>query len=177
MTWQRHKLDHWQSSKYLAQRCKGAQTQSNLSGFASARHYVTFRFRRGWENITGERGQGLLETALVMPLMILIMVGILDLGRVVFIYTMLGAAAQEGARAGTVTENFTSIEGAVRARIHAVDQGEVFISIDRTEEYAEVEITYTFTPITPMVTALLDGGGIPMRQGARMRLLGVIMDP
>ncbi len=124
-----------------------------------------------------ERGQSLVEMALTAPLLILFLVGILDLGRVVYTYTMLSAAAQQGARAGAVSENYAAIEGAVRSKLLGVDANSVTISIDRTEEYADVELLYNFIPVTPLVADLIGGGSIPLRQGARMRVLGAIYNP
>ena len=47
-----------------------------------------------------ERGQSLVEFALVIPIVILIMVGLFDLGRVVFINNSLSDGARDGARHG-----------------------------------------------------------------------------
>jgi Flp pilus assembly protein TadG len=46
------------------------------------------------------RGQSLVEFAITLPILLLIMVGILDLGRVYFAYISLTNAAREGARYG-----------------------------------------------------------------------------
>ena len=45
-----------------------------------------------------ERGQSLVEFALVIPIVILIMAGLFDLGRVVFINNSLSDGARDGAR-------------------------------------------------------------------------------
>jgi Flp pilus assembly protein TadG len=47
-----------------------------------------------------QRGQSLVELALTLPLLILIMAGVLDLGRVFFAYITITNAAREGARYG-----------------------------------------------------------------------------
>jgi len=49
-----------------------------------------------------ERGQGLLEFALILGLLLLIIMGIIDFGRVLFIYTSIFNAAREGTRHGAV---------------------------------------------------------------------------
>src|ERR1051326_8769318 len=46
----------------------------------------------------GTRGQGLLELAMMLPLLLLILIGIIDLGRVFFAYTAISNAAYEAAR-------------------------------------------------------------------------------
>jgi Flp pilus assembly protein TadG len=124
-----------------------------------------------------ETGQSLVEFAMVAPFLILIILVILDLGRLVFINTMLSAAAQEGARAGTVSTNFTLIQSAVKDKLNGVDEGGVEIAIERTEQFTEVEIVYTFRPITPVISSLLGDEGITLRRAARMQQLGVFFDP
>ncbi|MBX3001656.1 MAG: pilus assembly protein [Caldilineaceae bacterium] len=127
--------------------------------------------------ILSESGQSLVEFALVAPFLLLITLGILDLGRLFFINTMLTAAAQEGARAGAVSTSFTQIQNTVQDRLSGVDRGSVQISIDRTEEYTEVEIAYTFQPVTPLIGTVIGEEGIILRRAARIQLLGVFIDP
>lgn len=49
-----------------------------------------------------EAGQNLIETAIVMPLLLLLLAGALDLGRAFNAYIVLTNAAREGARYGTL---------------------------------------------------------------------------
>ena len=51
--------------------------------------------------LRSERGQGLVELALVLPLLILLLAGTVDLGRAFFSYIEITNAAREGARAGS----------------------------------------------------------------------------
>jgi hypothetical protein len=46
----------------------------------------------------GQRSQALIEFALVSPVLLLLLFGIIDVGRAVFYYDTLGHAAREGAR-------------------------------------------------------------------------------
>ena len=57
------------------------------------------------------RGQALVEFALVFPVLILILLGIFEVGRAVFAYNTIGNAAREGARVAAVNQ----IEGALIA--------------------------------------------------------------
>ncbi|MGC9361190.1 MAG: TadE/TadG family type IV pilus assembly protein [Anaerolineae bacterium] len=49
-----------------------------------------------------QRGQELVEFALILPLLLLLMVGIFEFGYVVFAYNTLSNAVREGARYGSV---------------------------------------------------------------------------
>jgi len=53
----------------------------------------------------GQRSQALIEFALVSPVLLLIMFGIVDLGRAVFYYDTLNHAAREGARTAVRSSN------------------------------------------------------------------------
>jgi len=47
-----------------------------------------------------ERGQELVEFALILPLLLLLIVGIFEFGYIVFAYNTLSNAVREGARLG-----------------------------------------------------------------------------
>jgi Flp pilus assembly protein TadG len=57
----------------------------------------------GGRGIRGERGQSLVEFALVLPVLLFIFMGIFDFGRVMFLYSQLSNGAREAARYGAVT--------------------------------------------------------------------------
>lgn len=48
------------------------------------------------------RGQAMVELALALPIFFLIVFGLIDLGRAVFVYNSLSEGAREGARYGSV---------------------------------------------------------------------------
>ncbi|MEO6577968.1 MAG: TadE family protein [Candidatus Limnocylindria bacterium] len=48
------------------------------------------------------RGQAMVELALALPIFFLILFGLIDLGRAVFVYSSLSEGAREGARYGSV---------------------------------------------------------------------------
>jgi Flp pilus assembly protein TadG len=49
-----------------------------------------------------ERGQALVETALVLPLLLLLIVGLFDIGRAIWLSNTLATAVREGSRYGVV---------------------------------------------------------------------------
>ena len=58
------------------------------------------------------RGQSLVEFALILPIFLLFIFGILDLGRAVYAYHTLNNAAREAARVAIVDQTITHIEDA-----------------------------------------------------------------
>ena len=60
-----------------------------------------------------ERGQGLVEFALVFPIFVLLMFGLFDLGRVVYDYAALSNAARSGLRLAIVNQTDPGIRANV----------------------------------------------------------------
>jgi Flp pilus assembly protein TadG len=59
--------------------------------------------------LTADRGQSLAEFALVLPVFLLIMMGLFDVGRAVFMYNGLTNAVREGARLAIVNQDTTLV--------------------------------------------------------------------
>lgn len=81
------------------------------------------------------RGQALVETALVLPIFLLVVFGLFDLGRVVFLKVELENAVREGARAGMV--------------MATLDQAEVQNSVTRQPGLAGAAVTASCTDPSP----------------------------
>lgn len=80
-----------------------------------------------------KRGQGLVEFALILPLLLLIMVGIFEFGRIIFLYANLFNAAREGARYGlTHPQDYQGILGVAQERVTMLqlDNGDLAVSMD-----------------------------------------------
>lgn len=61
-----------------------------------------------------ERGAAAVEMAIVMPLLLLFVAGIIDLGRLLYVQTMVTNAAREGAR--MVALGYTNADATVRVQ-------------------------------------------------------------
>lgn len=62
---------------------------------------------------SGQRSQALIEFALVSPILLLLLFGIIDIGRAVFYYDTLANAAREGARVAVQAPNRMPTNGDV----------------------------------------------------------------
>lgn len=56
------------------------------------------------------RGQTLVEFAIVMPIIILVVLGLVDLGRAVYAYNTLAQSARQAARTAIVNQNVTNVK-------------------------------------------------------------------
>lgn len=61
--------------------------------------------RLGRSKLSGQRSQALIEFALISPVLLLLLFGIIDIGRAVFYYDTIGHAAREGARSAVQASN------------------------------------------------------------------------
>ncbi len=115
-----------------------------------------------------QRGQGLVELALILPLLLLVIFGIFDFGRILFVYVNLFNAAREGSRYGLVNpRDYLGINGQVRNSIALIPPNDVAINIwydhgPGTDTFIDptyvvvgdrvlVEVSYRLVPITPVI--------------------------
>jgi hypothetical protein len=65
-------------------------------------------------------GQSLVEFALVLPLILLVLMGVFDLGRGIFAFNEVSNAAREGGRTGIVNQTLTDIRSRAAAQAIAL---------------------------------------------------------
>ncbi len=121
-----------------------------------------------------ERGSNLIEFALIAPVLLLIILGILDFGRAIYAYSVVANAAREGARYGIIHHDPSDIyDIQCRARDTAValnpEQLTVFVILPTEEQSTvQVEVTYLFRLITPLVAEAVGGSSVTLRSTATM---------
>ena len=119
-----------------------------------------------------ERGQSLVEFALVFLAVATMLMMVIDLGRGVYAYTVMSAAASEGARYGII--NPTDVAGIMttaQARAVAVDLNQMTVTVIYPDAvHVQVQVQYVFVPISPLISAVMDGGSLTLSSVARMRI-------
>lgn len=118
----------------------------------------------------GQRGQGLVETALVLPVIILIFLGIFDFGRAIFFYNAVSEAARNGSRIASVNQTSSDICQVVSERAagialpttcapNATAVGTWHVNSCGAGQSLEcnqlVRVNYRFTAITPIISGLI----------------------
>ena len=110
-------------------------------------------------------GQSIAEFALVIPVVLLLLAGLFDLGRLVYAYNTVSEAARYGARLAIVNQSPTAIQTV--AAQHGVALGipvactsgnaGVCVGFSRSTSacIASVTVTYKFGAITPLVDQLV----------------------
>ena len=112
-----------------------------------------------------DRGQALVEFALVLPLLIVLMVGLFDLGRAVYADSTLSNAARVGSRVAIVNQNVSQIQAAAATKAAALDLLPADVSVSFRSDptnpsstcspmrigcVAFVTVTYQYHPAVPI---------------------------
>jgi Flp pilus assembly protein TadG len=107
-----------------------------------------------------ERGQSMVETALILPIFLLILVGIIDFGKVTYSYAHLHMAAQETVRIAGFGDNDTAIKAFAQNYVHLGDKTKLQVEITpndvtrKSGEYVTVKLRYPYQFITPLISRL-----------------------
>ncbi len=102
------------------------------------------------------KAQGLVEFALILAAFMLLLMLIVDLGRVVYVYSTIQNAAREGARSGIIYPVRCDLAEEEALRLTAGLQAAVACF----SPYAgalRVTVSYDFTPATPILILLRRG--------------------
>lgn len=132
-------------------------------------------------------GQALAEFALIIPLFLLIVVAIVDIGRGVFAYNSVTNGVREAARLAIVNQDATMIRdrGTSQVAIAEVDAPNVTVNfysptpnVDPTTNakcdtinvgcIAVVSFQTTFRPVTPIISNLLWPSGVTWTSTSQM---------
>ncbi|MFI6101316.1 TadE/TadG family type IV pilus assembly protein [Lentzea sp. NPDC051213] len=115
-------------------------------------------------NDARDRGATAVEVALLMPILLILVMGIVDFGRALHAQITLTQAAREGVRVAALKQpNPTGRTEDAAAGLDPASIGVTVTACPATpdDEDAEVEATYTFEFVTPVggLAGMFGGGG------------------
>ncbi|PEQ95935.1 pilus assembly protein TadE [Bacillus sp. AFS006103] len=112
----------------------------------------------GEDNMKSEKGQSLVETALMVPILLFFLFGIVDFGRLLYTILTLDHAGREAARLASVHSSNAVIE----ARANYYITGLKLINISppaeanrKTGTEVEIQLKYDFNFITPLADSIV----------------------
>lgn len=124
--------------------------------------------------IRSNRGQAMVELALVLPLILLILFGIMEFGRAYQAYITVNYLAREGARKGAVGATATEIETLAkdRARIGGLDDSLVTVATTKSADgtLVTVKVSYPFELLIPLISDVVGQVVLPMSATLTMRI-------
>lgn len=125
--------------------------------------------------IKKERGQALVEMALVIPVLLLLFVGICEFGHILGAYMVISNLAREGARYGVVGHNDLEIEDLVAAQRTWLNEDKLTVNISPEfsaryqGERLDIQIDYSVELMTPVFSNILPDP-VPISANCSMRV-------
>ncbi|MCC7352523.1 MAG: pilus assembly protein [Anaerolineae bacterium] len=112
-----------------------------------------------WKRLRSDKGQEVVEFAIILPLLFLLLFGIIDFGIIIFSYDTIANATREGARYGIVhPTDDAGIEAAARRLTSGLSSGALQINITRPGgNTIRVEAIYDVSLITGFVMEIAGG--------------------
>lgn len=131
-----------------------------------------FRTGRG----RGDKGQSAVEFALILPVLLLLVFGITEFGRLFIANLTLENAAREGARLGITGASYDEVTTKIVESSAGLDAGSLTVEFDppvasdRQRGGAfTVTVRYPFAVLVPVIADLI-GGNIVLSSSSSMRM-------
>lgn len=117
-----------------------------------------------------EKGQSMVEFALIVPVLVLLLLGIMDFARIFHAYLTIDHAGREAARAASIGKDAATVTSI------AMDQGSsiglkathVTVSTGSSGTNATIKITYPITFLTPLIGNIV--GPLTLKDTTVMRV-------
>lgn len=109
----------------------------------------------------GEQGQAMVEMALVLPLLLLLLFGIIEMGRVGYAYITVSNAARSAARVASTGGMDLDIKNAAIIAAPSLNEAELTtiitpIQINRQSgQSVQIQVSYPVHLIVPMISDIL----------------------
>ena len=132
-----------------------------------------------------QKGQALVEFALILPILILLVMGIIEFGIIYHTQLVLDNASREGARAGVLQQrgeedsasSDDKIKEVIFDRAATLDRDKLEQGINISPDFGDrrvgvplkVELTYEVNPFTPVISNII-GDSIELNSSTTMRV-------
>lgn len=123
-------------------------------------------------------GTAMVEMAIVLPIFLLLVFGVIDFGRLLFTANSMASAVREGARQAAVMADPVASQAVVKARVEAaftplgspaITDAEVSIDVTSVPGSVIVKVTnYPWPTVTPLASLL--GANVSITRKATFRL-------
>lgn len=117
-----------------------------------------------------EKGQSLVEFALILPLLVLLLFGITDFGRIFHAYLTIDHAGREAARQASIGKGNGDVIDSAEEKAAGIDLTSVTVSPEPRTPGTDVTVTITYeiTFLTPVISGIV--GPITLSDSTVMRV-------
>ncbi|MCL6477972.1 MAG: pilus assembly protein [Peptococcaceae bacterium] len=128
-----------------------------------------------WLFFKNQRGQAMVELALVLPILLILFMGVIEFGRIFHHYLIITNASREGARVAILGKSDDDIKDRVRFVASDLDSSELQISVDpdsaarKSGILATVDVSYRMPLVFPFFGAFIPDP-LTITSGTTMRM-------
>jgi Flp pilus assembly protein TadG len=117
-----------------------------------------------------EKGQSLVEFALIVPVLVLLLLGIMDFARIFHAYLTIDHAGREAARAASIGKDIAAITSIAvnQGSSIGLTTGQVTVASGSSGTNATITITYPITFLTPLIGSVV--GPLTLKDTTMMRV-------
>jgi len=118
------------------------------------------------KSLKNQKGQALVEFAIVLPILLMLVMGIIQFGMMLNSYLAIENASREGARAGIVGSTDAEIESLIIASSPSLDPADLTVTLTPSEanrssgDTLTVTVTYNYKFTIPIISNLFNNGKI-----------------
>lgn len=111
--------------------------------------------------IFSNKGQAIVETAMILPVILLILLGIIEFGRIFSTYSVITNASREGARYAAANTDDSTVRSKVDTMLSGLNTTSVSVVISpsfssRTHgQQVSVQVDYNLELITPLISSIV----------------------
>lgn len=125
-------------------------------------HMLWNTYKNTWRKLRhSEQGQSIVEFALLLPVMLLLLCGTIDFGRILYTYMNMNLATQEAVRLGGLGRGDAEIRAFTLDYLDPADPTAVVVNITPVEvsrdpgDYVTVTVSTPYAYMTPVISAIL----------------------
>lgn len=124
--------------------------------------------------IKNRKGQAVVEFAMILPILLLILLGIIEFGRFYNAWLMVTNASREGARMASLGGSTLQVEERIDNVMASFETNRITVNIDPSGsrsrgDMVTVTVVYDIDPLTPMFGAIT-GGTLHLNADTVMRV-------
>lgn len=124
------------------------------------------------QSLHAERGQALVETAITLPLLLLLLMGIMEFGWYFYNQMSVENGSREGARYAIVNSDSSTLSADVTDLVEGivVSPGEMTVSVSLVSDKVTVTVTKDVATLTPIAAIFTTGNTFELSSSTQMKI-------